>query len=80
MRLLARGLAQSHRHRRVARGARTRVLKNWVDRNIEDPYPSVQEKIQLAEEAGLTMKQVNDWFTNFRKRHWEMEMYNASVP
>jgi hypothetical protein len=63
------------RHRRYSLGVDARrVLKNWVDRNIEDPYPSVQEKIQLAEEAGLTMKQVNDWFTNFRKRHWEGEM------
>ena len=50
------------------------MLKAWVDRNIEDPYPSVAEKNELAQETGLTLKQINDWFTNFRKRHWEEEM------
>ena len=39
-----------------------RVLKAWVDRNIEDPYPSVAEKNELAQETGLTLKQINDWF------------------
>ena len=32
------------------------------------------EKQQLANDADLTMKQVNDWFTNYRKRHWEEEL------
>lgn len=32
------------------------------------------EKHKLAEEASLTLKQVNDWFTNYRKRHWEDEV------
>ena len=29
-----------------------RVLKAWVDRNIEDPYPSVAEKNELAQGNG----------------------------
>ena len=66
------------RHRRYSLGVDARrVLKGWVDKNIKDPYPAVHEKIQLAEEAGLTIKQVNDWFTNFRKRHWEDEMHEV---
>jgi hypothetical protein len=66
------------RHRRYSLGVDARrVLKGWVDKNIKDPYPAVHEKIQLAEEAGLTIKQVNDWFTNFRKRHWEDEMHRG---
>ncbi len=31
------------------------------------------EKHDLAAESNLTLKQINDWFTNYRKRHWEDE-------
>ena len=31
------------------------------------------EKHELAAESSLTLKQINDWFTNYRKRHWEDE-------
>lgn len=41
--------------------------------------PSVAEKHELAAAANLSIKQVNDWFTNFRKRHWEEEMYNRGA-
>ena len=68
------------RHRRYSLGAEARrVLKGWVELHIDDPYPSVSEKHELSMAAGLSIKQVNDWFTNFRKRHWEIEMYNASA-
>ena len=29
--------------------------------------------------AGLSIKQVNDWFTNYRKRHWEQELVKAQA-
>ena len=68
------------RHRRYSLGAEARrVLKGWVELHIDDPYPSVSEKHELSMAAGLSIKQVNDWFTNFRKRHWEMEMYTSSA-
>ena len=63
------------RQRRYTLGSEARrVLKGWADGHIEDPYPSVAEKQQLAAAANLSIKQVNDWFTNFRKRHWEDEI------
>ena len=68
------------RQRRFSLGIDARrILKNWVDDNLEDPYPTVQEKQELGASAGLTMKQVNDWFTNYRKRHWEDEMMAHQV-
>jgi len=63
------------RQRRYSLGAEARrVLKGWVDKHMEDPYPTVPEKQQLAAAAKLSIKQVNDWFTNYRKRHWEDEI------
>ena len=63
------------RQRRYSLGIDARrVLKTWVEDHLEDPYPSVQDKQQLGAATQLTMKQINDWFTNYRKRHWADEM------
>ena len=76
--------ASISRHRRYSLGVEARrVLKGWIDTHMDDPYPSMNEKTELAAAARLSMKQVNDWFTNYRKRHWEDEMkqaYRAGFP
>ena len=67
------------RHRRYSLSSDARkVLQEWVNSHIDDPYPSVEEKQVLAKQGSLSIKQVNDWFTNWRKRHWEDEL--ASRP
>jgi hypothetical protein len=49
------------RHRRYSLGPEARrVLKGWVEDNIDDPYPSLPEKQHLAAAANLSLKQVND--------------------
>jgi len=47
------------------------TLKNWLTEHFQDPYPSPAEKIRLANEAGITLKQVQNWFTNARGRIWK---------
>jgi len=51
------------------------VLKNWLTEHFNDPYPSHSEKMNLATEAGITSKQVQNWFTNVRGRTWK-KSYN----
>jgi len=46
------------------------ILKNWLTENFQDPYPSHTEKVRLAGETGITLKQVQNWFTNARGRIW----------
>lgn len=36
-----------------------RHLKSWLIRRRENPYPSREEKLELAEETGLTYIQVS---------------------
>ena len=46
------------------------MLAEWFKYHVQDPYPTTSDKVQLAMEAGLTVKQVEHWFTNQRKRKW----------
>ena len=48
----------------------TEVLKNWWSENIVWPYPTEDDKRELIAQTKLDATQVNNWFINFRKRHW----------
>jgi hypothetical protein len=51
--------------------AATKTLSKWFLANIERPYLTKKKKAALAEETGLDQKQVQDWFTNNRKRKYQ---------
>ncbi|KAL0240101.1 hypothetical protein GEMRC1_010208 [Eukaryota sp. GEM-RC1] len=44
------------------------VLSQWWDLHVDNPYPSEADKQQLAETGGLSVVQVNYWFSNRRMR------------
>ena len=69
-------LLRAHsRHRRFSlTNDSKRLLKHWFNEHIEHPYPTQREKEALAKTASLSLKQINDWFTNYRKRHWEADL------
>ncbi|UMM32459.1 hypothetical protein L5515_006240 [Caenorhabditis briggsae] len=46
----------------------TNRLRQWLFQNLTHPYPSEEQKKQLAKETGLTILQVNNWFINARRR------------
>eukprot|EP01017_Pseudomicrothorax_dubius_P051542 TRINITY_DN9944_c0_g1_i3.p1 TRINITY_DN9944_c0_g1~~TRINITY_DN9944_c0_g1_i3.p1 ORF type:complete len:192 (+),score=26.29 TRINITY_DN9944_c0_g1_i3:62-637(+) len=46
----------------------TKLFNEWIEQNRHDPYPSMQVKQDLAKQTGLTVKQVQTWFTNRRAR------------
>lgn len=48
----------------------TEILKTWFFEHVENPYPSPEQKKMLRGLTGLTSTQIRNWFTNFRKRHW----------
>ncbi|CAJ0582196.1 unnamed protein product, partial [Mesorhabditis spiculigera] len=43
-------------------------FRAWLFQNINHPYPSEEQKKQLANETQLTILQVNNWFINARRR------------
>lgn len=44
------------------------MLKEWLVRRRENPYPSRDEKKTLAIETGLTYTQICNWFANWRRK------------
>eukprot|EP01017_Pseudomicrothorax_dubius_P038983 TRINITY_DN5925_c0_g1_i1.p1 TRINITY_DN5925_c0_g1~~TRINITY_DN5925_c0_g1_i1.p1 ORF type:complete len:654 (+),score=123.91 TRINITY_DN5925_c0_g1_i1:47-1963(+) len=49
----------------------TEILKNWFLQNIHNPYPNSDVKEYLSKATGLNKKQIQNWFTNSRKRYLE---------
>eukprot|EP00899_Mesostigma_viride_P019283 jgi/Mesvir1/27356/Mv07167-RA.1 len=49
----------------------TGILKQWWFVNFTNPYPTEKEKARLGEQTGLSRTQINNWFINQRKRHWQ---------
>ena len=47
------------------------IMVAWLEAHKEYPYPSKQEKDELARDTGLTVKQVSDFTGNWRKRKWK---------
>uniref|UniRef100_A0A182IXA6 Uncharacterized protein n=1 Tax=Anopheles atroparvus TaxID=41427 RepID=A0A182IXA6_ANOAO len=45
-----------------------RMLKDWLVRRRENPYPNREEKKLLAHETGLTYTQICNWFANWRRK------------
>lgn len=46
----------------------TKVLKQWLVKYRNNPYPTKRQKEELAQESGMTMTQVSNWFANARRR------------
>jgi hypothetical protein len=43
-------------------------LRAWLKANMSNPYPSRDTRLALAQECGITEKQVSTWLTNARAR------------
>ncbi|KAJ5023962.1 hypothetical protein J3E72DRAFT_246262 [Bipolaris maydis] len=57
-----------------------RRLKFWLRDNSSNPYPDADTKHALAQECGITEKQVNTWFTNARARQRFLRHAESSHP
>ncbi|CAH0481172.1 unnamed protein product [Peronospora belbahrii] len=48
-----------------------KLMHDWFEHNLHHPYPTEEEKDWLAQQGGITLEQVNNWFINTRGRKWK---------
>lgn len=46
----------------------TKILIDWLNDNLNNPYPNSKEKFELIMKTGLTNQQLSNWFINARRR------------
>ncbi len=56
-----------HRRRRL-RPKATKLMTQWFEDHLDNPYPSEHEKRVLASQCDVTAEQVSNWFSNKRCR------------
>ncbi|WAO96925.1 Homeobox and c2h2 transcription [Fusarium falciforme] len=55
----------------------TKILKDWFASHTSHPYPTEEEKKDLAHRAGLSVRQVSYWFVNARRRRGDKPEVSA---
>uniref|UniRef100_A0A8C5EJK8 Homeobox protein PKNOX2-like n=1 Tax=Gouania willdenowi TaxID=441366 RepID=A0A8C5EJK8_GOUWI len=55
------------------------IMRSWLFQHLMHPYPTEDEKRQIAAQTNLTLLQVNNWFINARRRILQ-PMLDASNP
>ncbi|KAL8564686.1 hypothetical protein ACOMHN_004179 [Nucella lapillus] len=58
---------ESKKHPSLPKEAVSCML-SWLKAHKDNPYPSDEEKTLLIKQTGLTINQINYWFTNARRR------------
>ena len=51
----------------MASGSRD-ILNQWYEANLYNPYPTEEQKEELARKTGLSIEQVKRWLANKRSR------------
>lgn len=45
----------------------TKILMEWFENNLDNPYPCESDRIKMCRATGLTRKQLRVWLINARK-------------
>jgi hypothetical protein len=48
-----------------------KILTSWIKTNKDNPFPSLEEKQKLVSSTKISMKQLNNWFVNARRRKYK---------
>nr|XP_054759587.1 homeobox protein Meis1-like [Lytechinus pictus] len=55
-------LAKRQKKRGIFPKSATNIMRAWLFQHLTHPYPSEEQKKQLAQDTGLTILQVNNWY------------------
>jgi hypothetical protein len=57
----------------------TRSLRLWFGGHLEHPYPTEHDRKQLASASGLSRTQIDNWFSNARRRKKQSEQATSAA-
>ncbi|KAK7016633.1 homeobox KN domain-containing protein [Favolaschia claudopus] len=60
--------------------ATTELLKAWLRRHFDNPYPSEEQKKGLSHATGLSISQISNWMINARRRIPSLADKRRSLP
>lgn len=55
------------------------ILDKWIGEHSFHPFPTKPEKLYLAEQAGVNLRLLDDWFANAR-RNLKLRRGNRAAP
>ncbi|KAK3772509.1 hypothetical protein RRG08_043724 [Elysia crispata] len=61
------GKTESKKHPSLPKEA-VAMMMEWLRNHKDNPYPNDDEKAMLIKQTGLSINQINYWFTNARRR------------
>ncbi|MES1913064.1 MAG: hypothetical protein MHM6MM_005294 [Cercozoa sp. M6MM] len=64
------GTTKQKKRRAALPKSAVQQLKHWLFAHFAAPYPTEDDKLQLAARTGLTASQITYWFINARARVW----------
>ena len=67
------------RSKRMLNPTAVDIMNKWYFEHLHYPYPSDNEKLQLATQGGITVSQVTCWFANKRNRSNHTRKLPSSV-
>ena len=59
---------QSQKRSRLLPKAAVKILEEWYQENLSNPYPSREVTLSMASEGGISVEQIRKWFANKRNR------------
>lgn len=69
--------SQSNNGERKRLPARAKeIMECWIKKHLDNPYPDGDVKEELARRGNITVTQVNNWFTNARRRDYSDQIHD----
>ena len=64
-------------HRAAHTGVAVDAMTSWMalPAHLVAPYPTAEQRRELAAVGGITERQVTYWFSNARKREWKVRVH-----
>jgi len=76
---LARNMMKKHSRTKFSEVVRQKLIE-WYINHTDNPFPTVDDKMMLSKQTGLSFKQLENWFVNIRRTSQQRRTKHRNVP